>query len=133
MPEDGPVAATGDAAHCVVRLYPAIACRSCITPRRGPALTHTCHSTSSLLSKSFKVCHVPCRWEWGRLLTLKSVYAGRCRHQGRDSFVGETLLKAADAAKALYKKSATLLLVLLPDTGGSIFINSTPCYVSVAH
>ncbi len=59
--------------------------------------------------------------------------AGRRRHQGRDSFVGETLLKAADAAKAVYKKPATLLLVLLPDTGGSVLSDSNPpvTYLSV--
>ena len=63
---------------------------------------------------------------------LESLYLNACRHQGRDSFVGETLLKAAEAAKALYKKPATLLLVLLPDTGQSSLNDSTSCCVSVA-
>ena len=58
--------------------------------------------------------------EWHRCsLGCRILCFDACRHQGRDSFVGETLLKAAEAAKATYKKPATLLLVLLPDTGGS--------------
>ena len=45
-------------------------------------------------------------------------YHASCRHQGRDSFVGETLLKAAEAAKTTYGQPPTILLVMLPDTGG---------------
>ena len=41
-----------------------------------------------------------------------------CRHQGASSFVGETLQKAADAAKDVNGVPPTILLVLLPDTGG---------------
>ena len=33
------------------------------------------------------------------------------------SFVGETLQKAVDAAKNVFSKPPTILLVLLPDTG----------------
>jgi len=33
------------------------------------------------------------------------------------SFVGETLQKAVDAAKNVFGKPPTILLVLLPDTG----------------
>ena len=43
------------------------------------------------------------------------------------SFVGETLQKAVDAAKNVFGKPPTILLVLLPDTG-----EQGPCLSSAA-